>query len=268
MSNCLNLNLLKRKKKHQKCNQEIWTWWYLAEEWKVVNVAPNFNTVVSWWKSITHKSFLGTPVLVPLWMWRGYMYIYTYWGWQKAVDKVELGMTRVYLCSREPEGSSNCRVPTICKYLAQEVPKREIIGGWERIRGNITLCSSCSWTFPRYSFWPVLETRQKANVGWMSLDQRGCGAGRGRNPQPGSSSFCSRQTGRDHLGSLDRLETGRSVTAERFLAVLLQSFLKEITLLWCKMKALSGISNCLKKGEKIQKQWLFFTTERLSSRIP
>lgn len=57
------------------------------------------------------------------------MYIYTYRGWQKAVDKVELGMTRVYLCSREPEGSSNCRFPTICKYLAQEVPKREIIGG-------------------------------------------------------------------------------------------------------------------------------------------
>lgn len=50
-------------------------------------------------------------------------------------------------------------------------------------------------------------------------------------------------------------DSGRSVTAERFLAVLLQSFFKDITLLWCKMKALSGISSCLKKGEKIQKQW-------------
>lgn len=209
MSNCLNLNLLKRKNKHQKCNQEIsWMWWYLAEEWKVVNVAPDFNTVVSWWKPITHKPFLGTPVLVPYGCRRGICTFIHTGGWQKAVDEVELGMTTVYVCSREPEGSINWGFPTLCKYLAQEVPKRKIIRGWESIRGNITLCSSCSCTFLRCSLWPVLETRQKASVGWMSLDQCGCGAGRGRRcPGNHSSSFCSRQIGRDHLGYLDMLET-------------------------------------------------------------
>lgn len=176
-------------------------------------------------------------------------------------------MTAVYVCSREPEGSSNWGFPTISKYLAQEVPKRKIIGGWESIRGNITLSSSCCCTFPRCSLWPVLETRPKASVGWMSRDLCGCGAGRGRRCLETTAWQLFFLSQADWQGSPGRLgyigDCGRSVIAERFRAVLLQSFLKEITLLGCKMKALSGISNCLLKGKKIQKQWSFFTAEKL-----
>lgn len=106
-----------------------------------------------------------TCVLVTQWIQTVYIFvdrqiqIYVYKGeQQKATDKVKLWMTTAQV--QEAREKYPLR---ITKYLqtslAHQAPDRQIIGDEDSTRGNPTLCSSCSCSFPRCLLWPMLEMR-------------------------------------------------------------------------------------------------------------